>query len=109
MIIFEIIKDLLNEIGKKNDDIIISMKKEVKDILDKINMVKDNKLTDIVKEKIKSFYDKKEYLSLIYYYIDKISFKETIEINSVDSNILKNYNNFNLNEDFTLDEKTKKK
>ena len=85
------------------------MKKEVEDILDKINMVKDNNLTDILKEKIKSFYDKKEYLSLIYYYIDKISFKETIEINSVDSNILKNYNNFNLNEDPTLDEKTKRK
>lgn len=106
---FEIIKDLLNEIGKKNDDIIINMKKEVEDILDKINMVKDNNYTDILKEKIKSFYDKKEYLSLIYYYIDKISFKETIEINSVDSNILKNYNNFNLNDDPTLDEKTKRK
>lgn len=106
---FEIIKDLLNEIGKKNDDLIINMKKEVEDILDKINMVKDNNYTDILKEKIKSFYDKKEYLSLIYYYIDKISFKETIEINSIDSNILKNYNNFNLNEDPTLDEKTKRK
>jgi len=59
MIIFEIIKDLLNEIGKKNDDIIINMKKEVEDILDKINMVKDNNYTDILKEKKKVFMIKK--------------------------------------------------
>ena len=106
---FEIFKDLLNEIGNKNDKLIINMKKEVECILHGITVINDNNMSDILKEQIKNFYNKKENLALIYYYIDKTSIFEPIETNSVDSNILTKYNNFNLNGDSTVDEKTKKK
>lgn len=106
---FEIIKDLLNEIGNKNDNLIINMKKEVECILYGITTLNDNNLTNSLKEQIKNFYNKKENLALIYYYIDKTSIFEPIENNSIDSSILTKYNNFNLNSDSTLDEKTKKK
>jgi hypothetical protein len=85
------------------------MKKEVECILHGITIIKDNNMSDSLKEQIKKFYNKKENLALIYYYIDKTSIFEPIETNSVDSNILTKYNNFNLNGDSTVDEKTKKK
>jgi hypothetical protein len=85
------------------------MKKEVECILHGITVINDNNMSDSLKEQIKNFYNKKENLALIYYYIDKTSIFEPIETNSVDSDILTKYNNFNLNSDSTLDEKTKKK
>ena len=85
------------------------MKKEVESILHEITIINDNNLPDSLKEQIKNFYNKKENLVLIYYYIDKASIFEPIEINSVDTYILTKYNNFNLNSDSTLDEKTKNK
>ena len=84
---FEIFKDLLNEIGNKNDKLIINMKKEVECILHGITVINDNNMSDSLKEQIKNFYNKKENLALIYYYIDKTSIFEPIETNSVDSDI----------------------